>query len=174
MTIRKIVKTSGASPVGRMGSPKQPLSRHREITELLVFPGQGIHGRDVTLSVQCGTAPIFYTHLGPNAAMEVVKGILQNLPDFFVAADDEFLSIVAAIQKRSKEDSQAIISCIRERAGTSPAPHLTEEEKKECEEEWGGEEVEKGNPPSETFPLTDDEKTAAEIAKEKRSGGGKK
>ncbi len=50
-------------------------------------------------------------------ALELVKGVRQNLPDITLAADDEFRQIASSAWKRQHEESAAIVNAIRRKNG---------------------------------------------------------
>jgi hypothetical protein len=54
-------------------------------------------------------------NLTPTAALELVKGILQNTPDISIAADDELNRIVREANERSSKDAEAVVKAVLER-----------------------------------------------------------
>jgi hypothetical protein len=111
MTIRKIEKRLGLSRIGTSG-----LYSKLELESLIVYPEESDIGIRVNKSSAGSHAVVL--NLSMNAAVELVKGILLNLQDVTIHADEELQAIIKGAVDRSSADAQAVVDAVvRRREG---------------------------------------------------------
>lgn len=110
MTVRKIEQRPGAPRLGRAKSGR----RADVISRITVYPGVGDEARNPQVMVE---TPPFDVELSLSCAagVELVKGILQNLPDVYLAADDELQAIFKDKVAAANADARAVVEAVRER-----------------------------------------------------------
>lgn len=124
MSVRDINQRTGMRNLGvTMRTPTSKATK--EITKITVYPdggsSKGSHNTVILVYTETTKQVI---GLSANAAMEVVKGILQNMNDFTVAADDELQNIMKEKLGSANREAQAVVDCVRERytaSTTEPA-----------------------------------------------------
>lgn len=128
MTARKIEK-SRSRKLGTVRQGSKGVSRDIEV--LSVYPdasGKGSVVPVVEVQIPSTSSPSsktrYFMFLSPEAALEVVKGLLQNLPPMYVAADDELLAIIRIVEGDVARETAAINRVLAERRG----PTLLDEE----------------------------------------------
>lgn len=112
MTVREIKQRPGSSKLGTASRSASGKGKRRIIDRLIVHSDVVEHGRNVGVRVDVEGKVFAVLSLGPNAAVELVKGLLLNLPDHFLAADEELLGIFAQAQSRSDAEAKAVVSAL--------------------------------------------------------------
>lgn len=100
MIVRKIVERPGSPKLGLMTSSASSRAKKSAIKELFVWQENDGHSIGVRLNLEGGKTGII--DLSQTAAIELAKGILQNLHDVSIAVDEELQDII----------KQAVARCI--------------------------------------------------------------
>ena len=107
-----------------LGSIKFSTSSHAkeyDLSEVIVYGDMDFaskQGFQRVIGIRCnksddqGGKPAIVT-ISHNAAMELVKGILQNMAYITIAADEEFCQIVDDARKKASDEAQSIVDAVR-------------------------------------------------------------
>jgi hypothetical protein len=116
MPVRKIEARLGMRKIG-MVRPNPTSTKAKEIDAILVYPehGTGMMALQVETPGPGSKKSKQVVALSFNAAMEVVKGILQNMHEFSVAADDELQSILKEKLAFADREARQAVAAVTER-----------------------------------------------------------
>lgn len=98
-------------------SSKSPDNKAKPIVRLMIYPREK-YSREIWLEILADGMRVPNIRLRPDAALEIVKGILQGLPDISIIADDELLAIFRDKLATEQREMQTIQNVLKERRGS--------------------------------------------------------
>lgn len=110
MAVREVKAQSGRK-IGTMASSVSGRAKDRPVDSLVVYGETNYHNG---IRINAGDK-VTVLSLAPPAVIEVVKGLLANLPDIYLAADDELLGIIKPAVGIAEADARAVNRVITER-----------------------------------------------------------
>lgn len=130
MPIRNITKRPSAPRLGDISNSKSG-RKWTGISKVTVYESTGTVGtRTVCFSVERANEKKdgILLNLSPNCAIELVKGILLNLPYISVGGDEELLGILKAATTDCEEDSTAMLKLLDEQTKNWSAEEILKRE----------------------------------------------
>lgn len=114
--IRQISISTHIRLLGAMGmTPKGKKRVGGDIEKITIAPSTAA-GTSVLLQVE-GNAGGMTFNLTPQASMDIIKGLLDNLPQMYVAADDELLRIIEAAVGEARRNARGVVEAVLSNKG---------------------------------------------------------
>lgn len=98
-------------------SHKSPDGKVSPILSLTVYGVQKHGGTQIWVDLLTEGKKVPNLRLRPDAALEIVKGILQDLPDISIIANEELLNLFREKLATEKREIEAIGNVLSERRG---------------------------------------------------------
>jgi hypothetical protein len=113
MSVREIRPRHGGDRLGTVAHSTSPKAKQRELTLLVVYGDVAGDARAVGVRVRTAEGGSRVLTLRPNAAVELAKGLLQNLPAVYLAADDELVGILKTAVADAEREAQAVVEALK-------------------------------------------------------------
>lgn len=108
----KIINEQYLPKIGTISKSRKPNATKSAIKEIMV--GQDSY-RDVYIETITEKGVQCFQSLSPNGMMDLVRALLQNVPDVTIAVDKRLQQIIKDAVDRSNADAKAVVDCVMER-----------------------------------------------------------